>query len=595
MPVLREKIDDKYKWNLEKIYKNNSEFEEELNNILVKMEDISKYQGNILKSSDNLYNLLTDLNNYDIVLSRLYVYAKMRLDEDANKSIYKDYVGRITTALTKFSTLTSYIEPELLSEDYEVVKKYIKENKKLETYNKVLKDIYRYKSHTLTKEEEHILASLSKVLSSSEEISYYLRNSDMKFGKIKDENNKKIELTDSNYSMYIKSSNRKVRRRAFNEMFKTYESLINTYASCLSTTVELNNEISDLKKYNSALESSLYKDDIDVKLYNKLIKDVHKNLPYLFKYYKLKKNVLKVEELHIYDLYADMVRELDKHYEYEDAKKLIKNALSVFGDEYIKVIDKAFNENWIDVFENKGKKSGAYSWGAYGTDPYILTNYNYDYNSVSTLAHELGHSVHTYFSNNNNPYHEASYPIFLAEIASTVNELLLAYYILDNSSDINEKKYIISNILELYRATIYRQTMFAEFEKDIHEKNKNGLTLTSESLSDIYFEKIKNYFAKNIKIDSKIKYEWARIPHFYDSFYVYKYATGLSIASYIVNRIRSNDKEFINKYINLLKSGGRDYPLEMLKKCDIDVLNGNIVDEALKSFNELIDKFNELS
>ena len=290
-----------------------------------------------------------------------------------------------------------------------------------------------------------------------------------------------------------------------------------------------------------------------------------------------------------------MVRELDKHYEYEDAKKLIKNALSVFGDEYIKVIDKAFNENWIDVFENKGKKSGAYSWGAYGTDPYILTNYNYDYNSVSTLAHELGHSVHTYFSNNNNPYHEASYPIFLAEIASTVNELLLAYYILDNSSDINEKKYIISNILELYRATIYRQTMFAEFEKDIHEKNKNGLTLTSESLSDIYFEKIKIYFAKNIKIDSKIKYEWARIPHFYDSFYVYKYATGLSIASYIVNRIRSNDKEFINKYINLLKSGGRDYPLEMLKKCDIDVLNGNIVDEALKSFNELIDKFNELS
>ena len=409
----------------------------------------------------------------------------------------------------------NYIQINLLLEaNYDLVQKYIEQNKRLETYRKSLEDIYRYKEHTLSKVEEHLLASLSKVFGLSEEASYYLRNADMKFGKIKDENNKKQELTDSNYSIYIKSSNRKVRKRAFNEMFKTYESLINTYAALLSGTVEVNNESARLRNYNSALEASLYNDDIDAQLYDKLIEDVHKGLPFLFKYYKLKKKVLGVDELHIYDLYAEMVKSSDKKYEYEDAKKIIRNALSVFGDEYISVIDKAFNENWIDVFENKEKKSGAYSWGSYTTDPYILTNYSYDYNGVSTLAHELGHSVHSYFSNKNNPYHMSSYPIFLAEIASTVNELLLAYYILDNTDDENEKKYIISNMLELYRATIYRQTMFAEFEKDIHNQNMNGVTLTSETMNKIYFDKIKTYFAKNIKIDSKIKYEWARIHHF---------------------------------------------------------------------------------
>lgn len=591
MPILRENIDSKYKWNLEKIYKNNKDFENELENISKKIENIKSYQGKILNSSDNLYNLFEEMNSYDMVLARLYVYAKMRLDEDASKDIYKDYVGRVQNVLTKFSTLTSYIEPELLEANYDLVQKYIEQNKRLETYRKSLEDIYRYKEHTLSKVEEHLLASLSKVFGLSEEASYYLRNADMKFGKIKDENNKKQELTDSNYSIYIKSSNRKVRKRAFNEMFKTYESLINTYAALLSGTVEVNNESARLRNYNSALEASLYNDDIDAQLYDKLIEDVHKGLPFLFKYYKLKKKVLGVDELHIYDLYAEMVKSSDKKYEYEDAKKIIRNALSVFGDEYISVIDKAFNENWIDVFENKGKKSGAYSWGSYTTAPYILTNYSYDYNGVSTLAHELGHSVHSYFSNKNNPYHMSSYPIFLAEIASTVNELLLAYYILDNTDDENEKKYIISNMLELYRATIYRQTMFAEFEKDIHNQNMNGVTLTSETMNEIYFDKIKTYFAKNIKIDSKIKYEWARIPHFYDSFYVYKYATGLGIASYIVKRIRSNDEDFKNKYINLLKSGGRDYPLVLLKECGIDILNDDIVYEALESFNELIDKF----
>lgn len=588
MPVTRENIDNKYKWNLEKIYKNNNEFENELNKMFDDIEKISDYQGKILESSENLYNFLTLYYDYDLIISKLYVYAKMRLDEDSSKSIYKDYVGRCEKLLSKYETITSFIEPELLECDYETIKKYIEENDKLKPYKKNLEDIYRYKKHILSKEEEKVIASLSKTFNLSENTSYYLRNADMKFGKIKDENNKSVELTDSNYSIYIKSNNRNVRKRAFNRMFKTYESLINTYASLLGGTVEVNNSLAHLKKYSSALEGSLYNDNIDIKLYDKLIDDVHKGLPFLYKYYNLKKKVLNVEQLHIYDVYAEMVKTSNKKYEYEDAKKIIRNALSIFGDEYIKVIDKAFDENWIDVFENKGKKSGAYSWGTYNTNPYILTNYSYDYNGISTLAHELGHSVHSYFSNNNNPYSLSGYPIFLAEIASTVNELLLAYYILDNSNDELEKKYIISNMLELYRATIYRQTMFAEFEKDIHE---NGLTLTSETLSNIYFDKIKTYFKENIKIDSIIKYEWARIPHFYDSFYVYKYATGLSIASYIVKRIRSNDNEFKEKYINLLKSGGRDYPLNLLKECGIDIINDDIIYEALESFNELIDKF----
>lgn len=590
----REKIDNKYKWDLEKLYKTNELWLEEYNLLNEEIEKIKTYEGHILDSSDNLLNLLQDENELDLRLSKLYVYAKMRLDEDTSKSLYQDFVGKATNIITKWSSICSFIEPELLESDYNKVKQFINENKHLKTYKKLLEDIYRFKPHVLTQKEENLLANLSKVLNSSEETSYFLRNTDMKFGKIKDENNKRVELTDANYSIYIRSTNRKVRKRAFNQMFKTYESLINTYASTLKSTVDLNNTSATIRNYESALEASLFKDNIDIKLYNKLIKEVNNKLPYLYKYYKLKRNVLKVEELHIYDLYTDLVKNLDKKYEYEEAKDLIINALNIFGDEYTNILKKAFNENWIDVFENKGKKSGAYSWGAYGTSPYILTNYNYDYNSVSTLAHELGHSVHTYFSNENNPYHEAGYPIFLAEIASTVNELLLAYYILDNSEDVNEKKYIISNILELYRATIYRQTMFAEFEKDIHEEASKGETLTSDKLSEIYFDKIKKYFAKNIKIDSKIKYEWARIPHFYDSFYVYKYATGLALATYIVEKIRKNDEKFKEKYINLLKSGGKDYPLELLKECDIDVLNDDIISASLEAFNNLIDEFNKL-
>lgn len=590
MPKLREEIDKKYKWDLEKIYKTNQDFLNELNYITNKQEEITKYKGKILESSDSLYNLLTDLNNYSMILSKLYVYAKMRLDEDSSNDLYKDYVGRVETALNKFASLTSFINPELLSSDYEIVLKYILENEKLETYKKTLQDTFRYKSHVLSNKEEHILAVLSNALEQSQTTAYYLSNTDMKFGKTLNENNEKVELTNANYSLFISSTNRKVRKSAFNKMLDSYYSLINTYASLLSTTIDVNNKIATLRNYPSALYQSLYSDDIDVLLYDKLINSVHKGLPYLYKYYDLKKQILNLKELHIYDLYTSLKEKSSKKYEYEEAKEIIKNALGVLGDEYIKVINKAFDENWIDVFENKNKKSGAYSWGSYTTDPYILTNYNYDYDSISTLAHELGHSVHTYFSNKYNPYHEASYPIFLAEIASTVNELLLANYFLENNDDIDEKKYITSNILELYRATIYRQTMFAEFEKDIHEQSMNGITLTSETISDIYYDKIKLYFKENIKIDEKIKYEWARIPHFYDSFYVYKYATGLSIASYIVKRIKANDVEFINKYINLLKSGGQDYPLELLKKCDIDILNDDILYEALESFNELIDK-----
>jgi len=594
MTQTREKIDNKYKWDLERLYKNNEIWLEEYNTLQNEINKIKNYEGHILESSDNLLKLLEDENELDLRISRLYVYAKMRLDENTSNGLYQDYVGKATNIITKWSALCSFIEPELLSEKYDKVKAYINENKKLKTYQKLLEDIYRFKPHILSEKEENLLAHFSKILNSSEETSYFLRNTDMKFGKIKDENNKRCELTDANYSTYIRSTNRKVRKRAFNQMFKTYEGLINTYASTLKNTVELNNTSADIRNYENALQASLFKDNIEVKLYDKLIKEVNNKLPYLFKYYKLKRNVLKVEELHIYDLYTDLVKDLDKKYEYEDAKKLILESLSIFGEEYTNVLKKAFNENWIDVFENKGKKSGAYSWGVYGSSPYILTNYNYDYNSVSTLAHELGHSVHTYFSNENNLYHEANYPIFLAEIASTVNELLLAHYILDNSNDINEKKYIISNILELYRATIYRQTMFAEFEKDIHIESEQGTTLTSDKLSEIYFEKIKKYFEKNIRIDSKIKYEWARIPHFYDSFYVYKYATGLAIATYITQRIRQNDEKFKEKYINLLKSGGKDYPLELLKECDIDILNDNIISESLESFNNLIDEFNKL-
>ena len=388
--------------------------------------------------------------------------------------------------------------------------------------------------------------------------------------------------------------NREVRKRAFEILLGGYSKYKNTLASCYANYVDTNISLSKIYNYDNALSASLFPDNVDESIYKNLIKTVNNRLDVLYRYYDIKKKALNLDEFHLYDVYANLVDECDKNYTFDEAKKLVLKALKPLGDEYQEVLNKAFNERWIDIYHNKGKTSGAYSSGFYDTNPYILLNFEGKLNDVSTLAHELGHSMHTYFSCKNNPYQYSSYKIFVAEVASTVNELLLSNYMFKNSNNKEEKLNIINHVLELFKSTIYRQTMFAEFELLMHQKREEKEVLTSTFLTDNYYDIVKKYFGKNVVCDDLIKYEWSRIPHFYYDFYVYKYATSLSAACYIVTCILNNEKDALNNYLRFLSMGGSDYPVNELKKAGVDMTDSKVIDSAIDMFSDYLDKFEEI-
>ena len=416
----------------------------------------------------------------------------------------------------------------------------------------------------------------------------------MKFGNIKDENGNLVEFTESNYSKFIHSSNREVRKNAFKLLLETYAKYKNTISNTFKENVDYLVGMAKIEKFNSSLEASLFSDNIDTTVYNNLIETVHKNLNVLYKYYDLKKEILNLDELHLYDIYVELIKDLDKEYSFEEAKEIVINALSILGDDYITNLKKAFDERWIDVYNNVGKRGGAYSSGFYDTNPFVLLNFERKLNDVSTLAHELGHSMHTYYSCKNNTYNNSGYKIFVAEVASTVNELILNKYLLKNSKDKKEKLFILNNLMELFKGTIYRQTMFAEFERDMHKKYEDGEILTNELLSNEYYKLNKEYFGPNVVVDEEIKYEWERIPHFYYDFYVYKYAIGLSSACYIVDGIVNNKPNALENYLKFLKSGGSDYPANELKIAGVDVNSSEVIESAIKMFDETINEFKTL-
>ena len=442
--------------------------------------------------------------------------------------------------------------------------------------------------------EEKMLSTLSGALSNSEDIYDVFTNSDMSFGTIKNENNEDIELSDTNYSKYIRSKDRRVRSDAFKLLLTTYSKYQNTFAKIISGDVKSSVAIAEIKKYPSALEASLFSDNIDKKVYDNLIGSVHENLEPLYHYFELKKQMLNLDELHLYDTYTSVIPSDTKEYTFDEAKDIVINALSVLGDNYINDLKKAFTERWIDIYPNKGKTSGAYSSGSYDTNPFILLNFNGTLNDVSTLAHELGHSMHSYYSRRNNPYQYSNYKIFVAEVASTVNELLLANYLLKNSTDDKLKLVVLNDLLDMFKGTIYRQTMFAEFEKKMYDIEESKDVITHEVLSNIYYDLNKLYFGEKVVVDNEIRYEWMRIPHFYYNFYVYKYATGLSAACHIVKRILNNEENALADYLTFLSSGGRDYPLNELKIAKVDMTEKCVVDSAIDMFKEYLNEFETL-
>ena len=589
----RDEIETKYTWDLTLIYKTDKDFEKDYEKVSKEINDITKYQGILVKSASNLLGYLKLSNELERKLYKLYYYANLKNDQDTTNTKYQAMLGKVKNLLTKFEELDAYAEPELMSIDYSLIEKYYEEEKELKEYEFVLSNLFRFKKHILSKEVEEVLSSLSNSLNNSSETYELLTDSDMKFGKILDENNEEVELTESNYSVFLHSKDRRVRKEAFNKILTTYGEYKNTISSTFAGNVDTLTTLAKLKKYDSSLEAALFSDNVDKEVYNNLIKTVKDNLSVLYKYFKLKKDFLKLDEFHLYDQYVDLVEENTKKYTFLEAKDLVIEALSVLGEDYIKNLNKAFDERWIDVYNNKGKRGGAYSSGFYDTKPYVLLNYEGTINDVSTLAHELGHSMHTYYSCLNNPYQYSSYKIFVAEVASTVNELLLNFHLLNKGSK-EDKKYILSNLMNLFKATIYRQTMFAEFERDMHNLKEQGGVLTNEVLCDNYYKLNLDYFGPDVVVDDEIKYEWERIPHFYYNFYVYKYAIGLSCACYIVDNILNKKENALENYLKFLSSGGSDYPINELKIAGIDVTKKDVIESAIKMFDSFIEQFKEL-
>lgn len=587
----RNEIDDAYKWDLTVIYSSIDEWNNDFERLEREIKNFSKYEGKISLGSNTLLESLQMRDKLFLVYERLSSYAMRKSDEDTRNNDNLKLKNKINSLGTEISEITSFFEPEITMIGRNKILSFVNENEDLKVYKHYLETVLRYEKHILSPNEEKIIASASEVISSPSNVYSVLSNADIKFGNIEDENNKSVELTKGNYTKYITSQNREVRKSAFFTLYRSYSVLKNTFAETLIGDIKANYFISKNKKYNDPLDMALFHNHITPIVYENVINAVNNNMDKMHKYVDMKKRILKFENFHIYDFYVDLVKEYDVEYKYEEAVELVFKALKPLGEEYIKNAKRVFNERWIDVYENKGKKSGAYSSHGYDTPPYILLNYNGRLDNVGTLIHELGHSMHSYYSASKQPYIYHGYSIFVAEVASNVNEMLLNMYMLDNAKCKEERLSLINDFLESVKGSIYRQTMFAEFEKEIYDIEGRKEPLTEDVISKIYYDLNKKYYGDNITIDDEIRYEWMRIPHFYYQFYVYQYATGLTAAFNIARRLYTAEEGFLDKYLNFLSSGSSDYPLELLKKLDINMESEEPINSILKYFDEQIDKF----
>ena len=581
-------------WNLKDIFKNKEEFNIVKKDLDEELENISKYEGRLCESSNNLYscyNLMEKaLEKYEKIYGYGMLYYNLDMSNQEGIKLYKE----VETIGTKFSTKTAFITPEITYSDTKIIKKYLEEDKRLKPYKRSILDILEEKNHILSKEGENILAKYGEIFSAPENTFDILTNAEFKFGNLIDENGEKQELTESNYTIYLKSREEKVREQAFNLMYDKYSNFINTITELYLSNVKKTTVTANLRRYKSSLDMATKNDDSNLKVYETLINTINKKISVNHKFIKLKKKILKKQEFHMYDLYVNPFEQEKDEITYEEAKEEVLRALSIMGDEYINKLKEAFTNNWIDVYAKPHKKGGAYSMGIYGVHPFVLLNFVNSKRDVSTIAHELGHSLHSYYSNSNQNIINADYTIMTAEVASTVNEILLSNYQIENEKDIEKKKELLYELLEMIRATLFRQSMFAEFEKIIHEKIENGETLSSEDLNKIYYELNKKYFGNDIIVDKKIQYEWARIPHFYSDFYVYKYATGISSAISIASKIIKNGTPYIEKYINMLKQGCSKKSIDLLKMVDVDLETKEVYEDAIDFYNEKIKELEEL-
>lgn len=590
----RHEIDEKYKWDLESVYADDADWEQDFARTKELARKIKGYSGRLGEGAGVLLETLKLRDELTVLGHQVIVFANLRRDEDTANTKHQGMADRAGSLGVELSTALSFIEPELLGLAEGVIEGYQKEESGLEEYRHFLDNVLRQKPHTLSPREEQLLSMAGELDGAPYTIFSMLNNADLRFPEISDEKGEQVELSHGRFIKYMQSQDRNVRRGAYEAMYSTFGQYKNTLAASLNSKIKGGMFFAKARDFASAREAALFEDNISVSVYDNVVDTVNAHLEPLHRYVSLKKRVLGVDTIGMHDIYAPLVGEAKLEVPFEEGKEMVLTALAPLGKEYVRDAERAFTEGWIDVFENRGKRSGAYSWGSYSTKPFMLLNYDDTLNAASTLAHELGHSMHSFYSKNNKPPSTAGYPIFLAEVASTLNEALLNDHLLKITEDKQKRLYIINEYLETIRGTVYRQTMFAEFEKEIYARTEAGRPLTNEDYSALWRELNMKYYGPEMEVDDFIGMEWARIPHFYYNFYVYKYATGFAAATCLAQRVLAGDKEATQSYLEFLKSGGSDYPLNILKKAGVDMTVPEPMVTTLEVFAKLLEELEGL-
>lgn len=592
VPTRQESIES-LTWDLSSIYPSDQAFEAAFKEVESLLQGMASYEVSLTQSADDLFKALEARNTLLMKIEALYTYAHLRNDQDTSNALYQGLISRAQTLYSQVAAALSFMETSLLKADEALLRTYLKDEK-LSLYAHEFDLMFKRRTHILSDKEEKLLASASDILASSSHTFSVLNNADLTFKSLTDAQGQSLPLSHGRYGVYLESKDRNLRQQAFESMYASYQQFANTFAMTLSQSVKLHNFNASLRGFSSAREAALFANHIPESVYDALVEAVHDQLPLLHRYVTLRKKALKIDDLRMYDLYVPIVSDLDLEYTYENAQNILLEAFSVLGEDYVSGIRKAFNERWIDVMENKGKRSGAYSSGCYTSNPYILMNWQDNLDNLYTLAHELGHSMHSYYSRKHQAYIYGDYSIFVAEVASTTNENLLTAYLLNKTTDLQVRAYLLNHYLDGVKGTVYRQTQFAEFEHMIHVLDQKGEALTAESLNQKYFELNQTYYGPEMIYDEAIHYEWARIPHFYYNYYVYQYATGFSAASALSAKILNEGQSAVKAYLSFLKTGSSLTPIDALKVAGVDMSNNQAVKDALELFKQRLEELDSL-
>lgn len=590
----REQIDAKFQWDLTPLFATDKEFETSYEKAEENLSKITAFQGKLADSAETLSQAIDTMLEVSREVVNLAVYAHLKNDQDQTNPTYQNLNAKTEQLYSKYSQAVSFFNPELLAIPEADLSKMIQENERLQELEQYIDDIARHRAHVLPQEQELLLASASEIFGGARRIFGYMNNADFNFPTIKDEEGKEVQLTHGLYGKLLESTDRRVRKDTFEGFYSVYKQFENSLAQVLTTEIKTHNYNAKVRGFESARQAALFNNNIPESVYDTLLETVGERLDLLHRYVDLRKKLLNIDDLEMYDMYTPLLGEPPITFTYDEAKEITLKALAPLGEDYIQIIQKAFDEQWIDVYENKGKRSGAYSSGTYDSKPYILLNWQDTINSLYTLVHELGHSAHSYLTHTHQPYEYGSYSIFLAEIASTTNENLLTNYLLKTYEDKEIQRYVINHFLDGLKGTVFRQTQFAEFEHFMHEADASGQPLTAEFLSENYQKMNEKYYGNSVNSDSEIQNEWSRIPHFYMNYYVFQYATGFAAATAFADRIAEGDSEALNSYLGFLKSGESQYAIDTMKNAGLDMTQRDYIEETLNVFEQRLNEFEAL-